>query len=57
MAARNVPNAPKSIDVTILPRHQSVHRIPPQLCSEAQGRCGDKALYPLTDIGTAGEVS
>lgn len=51
VAARNVPNAPKSIDVTILPRHQSVRRIPPQLCSEAQGRCGDKALYPLTDVG------
>ena len=50
MAARNVPNVLKTINVTVLPQHQLI-RLLPQLCPEIHGRCSDNALYPLADIG------
>ena len=50
MAARNVPNVLKTINVTVLLQQEFVC-ILPQLCPEIRGRCSDKALYPLADIG------
>ena len=36
MAARNVPNALKTINATLLQQQEFV-RLPPQLCPEVQG--------------------